>query len=167
MAFFLPTLCKKRVSEITPPLLRKMGIRGILLDVDNTLSTHGSQQPLPAALSWTRELSGLGIKLMIISNNHKERVEPFAAQFSLPFLYDAKKPMSKGFSKASEELGIPKEELLVVGDKIFTDILGANLSGIRSVLVEPIELEKGFFFRVKRWMERPFLHRMEKRLPRG
>ena len=160
MSFFLPTLCKKRVSEITPPLLRKMGIRGILLDVDNTLSTHGSQQPLPAALSWTRELSGLGIKLMIISNNHKERVEPFAAQFSLPFLCDAKKPMSKGFSKASEEL-------LVVGDQIFTDILGANLSGIRSVLVEPIELEKGFFFRVKRWMERPFLHRMEKRLPRG
>ena len=99
MSFFLPTLCKKRVSEITPPLLRKMGIRGILLDVDNTLSTHGSQQPLPAALSWTRELSGLGIKLMIISNNHKERVEPFAAQFSLPFCTMPKSPCLRAFQR--------------------------------------------------------------------
>lgn len=159
MALFVPTRFCRRVEEITREGLQQMGIRGVLLDVDNTLSPHGDPTPLPAALQWVNELQAAGIKVLIVSNNKEERVAPFAAKFGLGFIANAAKPLPLGFRRGQALLGLPKEALLVVGDQLFTDILGANLAGMPSVLVEPIEMENKPLFRIKRRLERPLLRR--------
>ncbi len=93
MSFFLPTVALKRVTDISEELLNSLGIRAVFLDVDNTLSTHGSQSPFEGSVAWAQNLVEQGFQLFIISNNFKERVEPFAAQFQLPFVHFAAKPL--------------------------------------------------------------------------
>ena len=81
MSFFLPTVALKRVTDISEELLNSLGIRAVFLDVDNTLSTHGSQSPFEGSVAWAQNLVEQGFQLFIISNNFKERVEPFAALY--------------------------------------------------------------------------------------
>ena len=157
MALFIPTRFFHRVEEITINDLRQMGIRGVLLDVDNTLSRHGDPTPLPAALDWVRGLQAAGIKTLVVSNNQEERVAPFAQKLGLDFISKAAKPLPSGFRRGQKALGLPAKSLLVVGDQLFTDILGANLAGMPSALVEPIQMEATPLFRVKRRLERPLL----------
>ncbi len=157
MALFIPTRFYRRVEDITQNDLQQMGIQGVLLDVDNTLSPHGDPTPLPTALQWVYGLQAAGIKVLIVSNNKTERVAPFAAKFGLDFISKAAKPLPSGFRRGQDRLGLPREKLLVVGDQLFTDILGANLAGMPSALVEPIEPENKPLFRVKRWLEKPLL----------
>ncbi len=159
MALFLPTRYFKRVEDITKTDLAQMGIRGILLDVDNTLSSHGSPDPLPAALRWAREMREAGMKMMIVSNNTRERVAPFAEKFGLPFVSMALKPLPAGFARCRKQMNLKKREILVVGDQLFTDVLGANLGGMPSALVEPVEPEDQPLLRFKRRLEKPLLKR--------
>ena len=97
------------------------------------------------------------IKLIIVSNNHPPRVKPFADLLGIDFVCEGKKPLSKGFRQATEKLKLPFNKIGAVGDQIYTDILGANLFGIKSLYVSPIEYEKTRFFRFKRKMEIPFI----------
>lgn len=157
MPLFTPTERKQNVTQITAELLHSMGIRGLLLDVDNTLSEHDSQEPYPAALQWTQDLRAAGFSIVIVSNNHAPRVAPFAGKFDLPFIAEGKKPLPVGFRQGLEMLGMKASEVAVVGDQIFTDILGANLGKMPSILVEPIQPETGWFFRLKRALEKPIL----------
>lgn len=158
MYFFLPTVALKRVTDISEELLNSLGIRAVFLDVDNTLSTHGSQSPFEGSVAWAQNLVEQGFQLFIISNNFKERVEPFAAQFQLPFVHFAAKPLPWGYLKAKKGLRnqVKNSQCLVVGDQIFTDIIGANLCGMKSVLLEPIQLENTASFRLRRKWERRF-----------
>ena len=123
-----------RVAQISPEALRRAGIRGILLDVDNTLSPHNAPDPLPDAVQWLHALADAGISAVIVSNNREPRVAPFA-----------------------DRLGLPRTALAVVGDQLFTDVLGGNLAGMTTLLVDPIQPEHGWFFRLKRALERPLL----------
>ena len=94
---------------------------------------------------------------MIVSNNHPPRVRPFADMLGLEFVCEGRKPLSKGFREASVRMGLGKSELAAVGDQIFTDVLGANLFGIKMLYVSPIKHETTTFFKVKRKLEVPFL----------
>lgn len=162
MPLFFPTRTFSHVREISPQYLRELGIKGVLLDVDNTLSFHGAPEPDIRALQWVKNIQRCGIKAAVVSNNSKERVAPFAAKLGLPFFSMAGKPFPLGYWRAAKSLGLPRARLLVVGDQIFTDILGANLAGMRSALVKPLKKEeKGFRFR--RWMEKRIRGRYEKR----
>ena len=124
---FKPTYVFDKVGEITPDFLAKKHIKGLLLDLDNTLTTHNNPVPPQSSLDWLANMKAAGIKLMIVSNNHAPRVKPFAA----------------------------------VGDQIFTDVLGSNLKGIRSIFVFPIEPETSLPFRFKRACEKPFLPKLK------
>lgn len=85
MSFFLPTVALKRVTDISEELLNSLGIRAVFLDVDNTLSTHGSQSPFEGSVAWAQNLVEQGFQLFIISELIlKSWVEPFAAQFQRP-----------------------------------------------------------------------------------
>ena len=95
--------------------------------------------------------------MMIVSNNRLHRVQPFAAALGLPFVAEGAKPLPRGFRLAQKRMQLPFSQLAVVGDQIFTDILGANLCGVKSIYVRPIQYENKGFLRVKRWLERPFL----------
>ncbi len=154
---FHATAAVHSVCQITPRMLRSMGIQGLLLDIDNTLTTHDNPVPAACVEDWAASMKAAGIQMRLVSNNHPARVEPFAKLLDIPFVADSKKPLLSGFARAQESMKLPKNQLAVIGDQIYTDILGANLFGVRSIYVKPIELETTAFFKFKRLMEKPFL----------
>ncbi|MGI6260807.1 MAG: YqeG family HAD IIIA-type phosphatase [Acutalibacteraceae bacterium] len=165
MSLFYPNMMLRRVQELSPEELRQAGIRGILLDVDNTLSPHGAPEPEPEALEWIKKMKREGFVLCVVSNNTEERVAPFAKKLGLAFSAMAGKPLPFGFCRAAAKLGLSRRQVLAVGDQLFTDICGANLAGIRSALVEPLEPEHALRFRLKRRLERPVLRRFLQKHP--
>lgn len=154
---FKPTYVFNNVTEITVDFLNKHNIKGLLLDLDNTLTTHNNPVPSQSSLDWLDRMKESGIKMMIVSNNSSERVQPFAKELGLHFVPNGKKPLTFGYTQAIKEMGINKKNTAAVGDQIFTDILGSKLKGIRSLFVFPIEPENSLPFRFKRACEKPFL----------
>lgn len=157
MSIFHPTLSVPRAYHITPQMLQGIGVQALLLDVDNTLTTHGNPVPDAAVLEWLDLMKQCGVPLMLLSNNTQGRVKPFAERLGLDFESSAAKPLGRGFKRCCQRLGRTQNQVAIVGDQIFTDILGANLNGLKSILVEPIAVETGVLFFIKRVLERPFL----------
>ena len=154
MKLFSPRFTFRRVTDLTVAWVQSQHLGALLLDVDNTLTTHNNPHVPPEVLDWIGRMQGAGIKLMLLSNNHPARVAPFAEKLGLGFVADAAKPLGMGVSRARRELGAFPGGIALVGDQIFTDILCANLAGITSILVEPMQLEDSWPFRLKRWAER-------------
>jgi HAD superfamily phosphatase (TIGR01668 family) len=154
---FSPWAVYESAWDITAEFLKTNGIKALLLDIDNTLSAHCGENPFPEAPGWLEKLKTAGIKVILVSNNHYPRIKPFADKLSLPFITDAKKPLPVGYNKALAALGVTKREAAAIGDQIFTDILGANLAGIKSIFVFPKVPETSLPFRFKRAIEKPLL----------
>lgn len=163
MALFLPTAMFHRIYSITPEWLRQNGIRALILDVDNTLTGHGSQELTEPVRAWLEQMRAEGFAMMIASNNIKRRIMPFAEKIGLPFRTFCCKPSPFGLWAAQKQLNCKKSEIALVGDQIFTDVLGANLAGIPMLLVQPMHNDTKITIRLKRAMERPFLARYAKR----
>lgn len=143
MALFYPTVRKPHITAITADDLRTMGVKGVLLDVDNTLTRFKSQELDPAIMDWLTRMQGEGFKLTIVSNGFARRVRPFAEKVGLDFIAFACKPSPFGYLRGAKRLGLTRKECLIIGDQMFTDVLGANLCGMQSILLKPIELERG------------------------
>lgn len=154
MSIFVPKLILKDVTDITLTLLEKYKISALVLDVDNTLTVHGSQEVQEKILDWISLMKKNGIGLILVSNNSPARIAPFAQKIDIPFIAMGLKPMTHGFTKAITLLNRRNNEVAVVGDQIYTDVLGGNIKGIFTILVAPFELEEKFFFKVKRMMEK-------------
>ena len=155
MTLFYPTLYRRRITDVTAEDLRRQGARAILLDVDNTLTTHDAPDVETAVRQWLFRMQDEGFQLIIVSNNSPQRVEPFARMVELPFAAHARKPLPVGYRMAAAALEVPLRECIAIGDQIFTDVLGANLAGIPSVLLEPIQPEvEQKFIMFKRKIER-------------
>ena len=90
-----------------------------------------------------------------MSNNFKKRVEPFAAKYKLPFMYLSLKPLPLAYFRAVHKLGVKHKEVVVVGDQIFTDIIGSNFSFMKSILLVPMGKEKSLSFTIRRGFEKP------------
>ncbi|MBQ7756297.1 MAG: YqeG family HAD IIIA-type phosphatase [Oscillospiraceae bacterium] len=154
---FRPTYVFDKVKDIEPEFLKVRGIKALLLDLDSTLTTHNNPTPPQDSLDWIKKMKDAGIIMMIVSNNRAERVIPFAEKLDLPFTDRGLKPLPRGYIQAVKKLGLKKNQVAAVGDQIFTDVLGANLMGIRSFFVFPIEPETSLPFKFKRMCEKPFL----------
>lgn len=152
-----PTYVFDKVKDISPEFLKRKHIKGLILDLDNTLTTHNNPEPPDTSLEWLSQMKAAGIKLMIVSNNKPERVRPFAERLGLEFVSNGAKPLPVGYIKAQKIMGISNRDLAAVGDQIFTDVLGCELMGIRSIFVFPIEPETSLPFRFKRSIEKYFL----------
>ena len=159
MPLFLPRLMLGKMTDITPELLRGLGISALLLDIDNTMTTHDNPVPAPGVTEWIVRMKAEGFALVVVSNNSEQRVSPFARLIGLDFVSEGKKPLPSGFRRACEQLGINPKNAAVVGDQIFTDILGGNLLGAYTILTEPYQLEDMPFFKVKRALEKPVIRR--------
>lgn len=149
-----PTALRGMVTDITPDFLHQLGVSAVLLDVDNTIAAYTSHAPIPGAVDWARSLVEEGFRVVIVSNNYRKRVGPFAAKFGLDFVSFAMKPLPSGYLKACRKLNMRRRDCVVVGDQVFTDVVGANLCGMRSILLTPLEEEEGFTFRVRRHFEK-------------
>lgn len=165
MSLFYPTLYRRCITDVTAEQLRRLGVRGILLDVDNTLTTHDAPDLTDEVKAWLAAMREEGFLMMVVSNNKPERVEPFAQRIGLPYTAHAHKPMPSGYKTAAATLGIPKKECVAIGDQIFTDIMGANLAGIPSVLLEPIqpEVEQKFIVFKRKWERLLLKNKLQRR----
>lgn len=156
MLSFLPNFYFESVTDIDIGFLQKYAVKAVLLDIDNTLSPHGAIVPYDGVCEWVNNLKNLGIKIAIISNNKEKRVRLFAENLKIKYyIANAKKPFKSGFILAKEMLDVDEKSILVVGDQIFTDILGANLAKMKSVLVEPKDKNEPFSIKLKRVFEVP------------
>lgn len=150
---FKPSFWLKNVLSIDKEFLKENHIRGLVLDLDNTLSMHGSPAAENGVMEWLDDMRNFGIRMVVVSNNTEKRVEPLARQLGLDFISFGCKPLTKGITKAIRKMGLQKKEVALVGDQIFTDIIGGNLKGIKTVLVEPFHLEDKPSFKLKRKLE--------------
>ena len=149
----------RKTIHISPKFLKKHGIRGLILDIDNTLAKHDDPVAADGIKEWLYSLRKHGIKLIIVSNNRSERVRPFAEPLGLDFVSDSGKPLKKGYTEALKKMKLTAKETAAVGDQLFTDVWGAKFSGMRIIYVEPMEPEgrNERFIRFKRVLEKPFL----------
>ncbi len=159
-----PDIKLDRITEISLPLLKSRGINSLILDVDNTMSTHHGTVFVDGLTDWLKDMQSGGIKLCILSNSVHKRIAPFAARLSLPFISTGLKPLPTGFIRALKLMGSKRKNTAVVGDQIFTDTLGANISGLKIILLTPIKLETSARFRFKRWLEKGVykIHKIKK-----
>lgn len=153
MGIFKPNYFYDKIWDIPVSFLIENNFKCLLLDVDNTLTTHDNPEPRQEAITWLNEVKKAGIIPVVVSNNTEPRVAPFAKRIGAEFVSHAKKPLDKGTKEAVKLTGISKKQMLVIGDQIFTDILFGKWSGVKTVLVEPFELEEMPFFKVKRFFE--------------
>ena len=149
-----PDLFLHSIFDITPELLIELNVKALILDVDNTLRTCGSLVPFAGVLGWVNSMKKAGVSLIIASNNFKSSVEPFAEKLGLECVFFSCKPLSFGLKKAARKLNVEKNQIAVVGDQIFTDVVGGNLTGFKTFLVEPFLQENGLNFKIKRWLEK-------------
>ena len=150
----LPDIKLKRVTDITVEMLEKYGIEALILDVDNTLSTHHGQVLTDGLPQWLEYMKENGIKLTVLSNSKEKRVKPFAEKINLNYISLGLKPLPFGYLRAVKALGCDKKKTAIVGDQIFTDVLGGNIVGLNTVLLTPIKPEDGFSFKVRRSLEK-------------
>ena len=133
-----PKLYIEKVTDLTYEILEKNNIKALILDVDNTLIDFDKNM-IDGLVEWKEKLSAKNIKFIILSNsNKKEKVENVAKKLNIPYMYFATKPLKRGFKKAKKQLELESENIGVVGDQIFTDVIGANRSKMFSILVKPI-----------------------------
>ena len=141
MAWFRASFACHDIFEITGAALKRRGIRLLLADLDNTLVPYGVPLPDDRLRAWRDELAAHGVTLFLLSNNrHESRPRVFAEGLDVPYIGHAGKPKSPSFYKAMERMGAEKGQTAIVGDQVFTDILGGNRAGISTILVEPIRL---------------------------
>lgn len=157
VSVFYPSVMLRRVSDISPEQLKLLGISALILDVDNTLTTHNNPMPDTDVLKWLAVMRENGIKLVIASNNSGARVNAFAKKLGLDYVARAAKPLPIGFWRVAKRMGLSAKSFGVVGDQIFTDTLGGNLFGAKTFLVQPMQPEKGPFFKLKRKIEVPII----------
>ena len=155
--YFAPDICCPGITDIPLDTLRERGIRGLLLDLDNTITEWHEDEVADATRQWLHDLREKGFSACIVSNNHKQRVNRVAGQLGLPCLYSAAKPRRKGYRQASALLKLPPQQLAMVGDQLLTDVLGGNRAGLTTIFVQYINHREHWgtthiFRPVERWL---------------
>ena len=133
--------------------LYKKGYRGLIFDIDNTLVPHGAPAD-ERAIALFERLRNIGFDTCLISNNQEPRVQPFADKVGSKYVFDAHKPSTKNYKKAMELMKTEKDNTLLVGDQLFTDVWGAKRTGIKSILVKPIHPKEEIQIVLKRYLEK-------------
>ncbi len=153
MSLLKPTIALRHVTDISVTMLKQLGIDAILLDVDNTLAPPTSHIPYEGVQKWIDTIKAAGIHIIICSNNFHKRIIPFADSVGLDCVAMSLKPFPFGFIRAKRKLKEKPQSVLVVGDQIYTDVLGANLAGMKSILLLPRSEEHGWSIWLRRKME--------------
>ena len=162
-----PNAHLNNVREITTNFLQNNKINALILDVDNTLIDYDKNLP-EETIKWAKELKNNNIKLYILSNtNKKEKVKTVAEKLGIEYMYFAKKPLKSGFKKVQEKLKEPSQNIAVVGDQIFTDIVGGNRCKMFTILVEPIAEKDIWITMVKRPLENAIKRNYHKNIEKG
>ena len=156
MCLPFPNRFYQRALDISAQDLDALGVSGVLLDIDGTLTPETSEDIPEQVFQWMDGLKKAGVRLFFLSNSRRpERVRGFARRAGIDWINLARKPRRIGFFQAAERLGLPPEKLAVVGDQIFTDMLGARFCGMKAILVESLDRDLWYFY-PRRLVELPF-----------
>jgi len=148
-----PNFYCDNVRDVKLEFLNKNNIKGIILDVDNTLIDFYRKFE-DGTIEWVEELKKAGIKFCIVSNSNKlDKVSYVAQKLDIPYFHFAKKPFKSGFLKAKEKMGLSAENIAAIGDQIMTDVIGSNRCKMFSILVKPIKEQDILITRLKRPIE--------------
>ena len=153
---FLPTYRTKALTDLTPELLQEQKIRLLMLDFDNTIVPYTTDTPTEEMSAWLQKMLASDIQICVVSNSKRGRVKVFCEKYGMDCITHAKKPSAKGIRECIERYGLPKNACALAGDQIYTDTLGANCAGIRSILVEAID-NHNIWLKLRHVAEMPFI----------
>jgi len=159
----MPNQYVDSIHHIDIEELKQRKIRAVITDLDNTLVEWDRPQATPEVVAWLKRLRDAGIQVTVVSNNNEERVGSFCSPLQIAFISAAQKPTNKAFLHAVRQMNVTIEETVVIGDQLFTDVLGGNRLGFFTILVVPVAQTDGFWTRFNRQMERVALYWMERK----
>ena len=152
----LPRFMTRRLTDLTPEFLKEQGVRLLMLDFDNTIVPYTTNVPAPRMEAWLQQMMATDITLCVVSNSKKDRVVQFCRQYGIACITHAKKPFSKGIRECLNRFRIAPEQAALVGDQIFTDTLGGNCAGVKTILVKAID-NHNFWLKARHVLEKPFI----------
>lgn len=160
--YLIPQLYVDSIFDIELQKLIDNGIEGLIVDIDNTLVAWDKKTAPASVLKWFEKVEDSGLKICLVSNNTEDRVVKFTEKIKIYAVHSAKKPTKAPFEKAMKYLGTDKNNTAVIGDQIFTDVLGGNRIGIYTILVVPIESKEFWWTTIVRKFERFVLRNIKK-----
>lgn len=157
-----PDFLIKRIEDIEIEFLQKKNIKGLIIDLDNTITFYNSRDITIEVKDWINQVIASEIKVVILSNNKAARIEETIKDFPVEYIEKAKKPFKRGYLKAIQKMNIPKKNVIMIGDQIFTDTFGAKRVGLEIILVNPLPGKEYWFTYVSRFFERRFKKKLIK-----
>ena len=148
-----PDRCFSSVASIPIEEFKKNNIKGIAIDVDNTLIDY-QRHMSDSSKKWVEEVKQAGYQICILSNSNKvDKIEKVAETLKIEYIMSARKPLKRGFKQVARRMQLPYENIAVIGDQVFTDVLGANRMNMFSIYVEPISKKEYWYTKWKRPIE--------------
>ena len=158
----LPKIIVPALTDVSEELLLHRGIKLLMLDFDNTIVPYTTSIPTEEMESWLRHMAASNIQLCVVSNSKKSRVKIFCEKYGIDCITHANKPFSKGIRECLKKYQMNPNECALVGDQIFTDTLGANCTGVTSILVKAID-NHNIWLKLRHGLELPFIFLARKR----
>lgn len=159
----MPDQYVESIHHIDIDQLREKKIKAVITDLDNTLVEWDRPYATPEVEQWLKRLRDERIQVTVVSNNNRERVDKFCTPLGVRFISAARKPTNRAFMQAIAEMNVKIQETVVIGDQLFTDVLGGNRLGFHTILVVPVAQTDGFWTRFNRRMERMALYWMRRK----
>lgn len=142
MKIFRPDMLRDGLCAVTPDDIRALGAKVIAIDADNTSSFDGTTIPLDGSGEWIENMQKEGFPVYLVSNAKTERAKVLSDGYGIPVVGFAMKPMPFGYLRVAMAEKVGRKDVLMIGDQLFTDILGANIAGAKSIYVRPYEKER-------------------------
>ncbi|MCO4647351.1 hydrolase, HAD subfamily [Streptococcus infantarius subsp. infantarius] len=160
---YRPTFVVEAVYDLKADDLLRHGIHAVLVDLDNTLIAWNNPDGTPEVRAWLDEMTMADISVVVVSNNSYSRVDRAVSRFGVDFVSRSMKPFTRGINKAIKRYGFDRDEVIMVGDQLMTDIRAAHRAKIQSVLVKPLVKSDAWNTRVNRWRERRVWAKLEEK----
>ena len=158
----LPSVLADSVFDLPLCFFEERGIRLLMLDFDNTIVPYTTDEPTEKVMAWLEQLKQSELAVCVVSNSHKGRVKCFCEKYGIDCITHARKPFSKGIRGCMARYGAAPGECALIGDQIYTDVLGANCCGVLSILVKSIH-NHNFWLKARHVLELPFIYAAKKR----
>ena len=156
MPLFLPAIILPHLTDVTPELLLQRGVDFLMLDFDNTIVPYTTNDPTPEMRAWLARMQQSRVRLCVVSNSKKPRVVRFCEQYGLDCVTRARKPFHRGIRETLERFSLDPKQAALVGDQIYTDVLGANTAGLTSILIRAIH-NHNFLLKLRHVAELPWI----------
>ena len=152
----IPTYITEKLTDLTPELLQAKNIDFLMLDFDNTIVPYTADVPTDEVEKWLQNMVQSPIGMCVVSNSKRNRVVDFCNARGIPCITHSNKPFQKGIRACRDRFGLDMKKTAMVGDQIYTDVLGGNWGGAKSILVKPIHLHN-IWLTMRHWLELPFI----------